>query len=60
LAERSAQWWEVFAGMRATDEYAEAGAFIDCTEKQKCCVKKEKKPSKDILQPEDPGRKGKE
>jgi|MudIll2142460700_1097286.scaffolds.fasta_scaffold94347_2 hypothetical protein len=44
----------------AADEYAEVGAFLDCTEKQECCVKKEVKPAKDILQPEDAGRKGKE
>ena len=44
----------------ATDEYAEVGAFLDCTEKQECCVKKEEQPSRDIQQPEDAGRTGKE
>jgi hypothetical protein len=42
------------------DEYAEVGAFIDCTEKQECCVKKKEEPAKDILQPEDTGGKGEE
>jgi len=44
----------------AADEYAEVGAFIDCTEKQECCVKKKEEPAKAILHPEDTGRKGKE
>jgi len=42
------------------DEYAEVGAFLDCTEKQECCVKKEEQPARDILQPGDAGRNGKE
>ncbi len=44
----------------AADEYAEVGAFLDCTEKQECCVKKEDQPAKDISQPGDTGREDKE
>ncbi|NJD56200.1 MAG: hypothetical protein FIA94_07335 [Nitrospirae bacterium] len=31
----------------ADDEEAEVGAFLDCTDKQECCVKKVQPPAKD-------------
>ena len=42
------------------DEYAEVGAFLDCTEKQECCVKKEGQPAGDIPPPGDAEGDGKE
>ena len=44
----------------AADEYAEVGAFLDCTEKQECCVKKEEQPSRDIQRPGETKRKDRE
>ncbi len=44
----------------ADDEHAELGAFIDCAEKQECCVKNDEQRSRDILQPGDSVRKDEE
>jgi hypothetical protein len=35
----------------AADEEAAVGAFLDCTDKQECCVKKEVPPTKHAVDP---------
>jgi len=41
----------------AADEEAAVGAFLDCTDKQECCVKKEDAPAKDAVDPGAAGNK---